>query len=300
MNSMYLDIIKSQCHWWTNQVLSRDFDSQLFIKIAFNTSKSCLDCTRIGALCRWCHWGRLLDPTWRNHELELLRKSCLSAGFTRARLWRCGTFWSAGSSPVSHPGDAGAVSPVTFGFSVWPVGWRHPVRRRSGKFSSPNICSRRIKKWLVGAESVFHAVSGSGNWHRTDLASGSNERWCVMFRYPIGCSHVKHDTGNPWISMDVVLKSYSDSCVLDIPPLSRRLLWCHACNLFWGVYISNWVCTTSFRAKLRGRPVCTFLWRRFFEVSLTQALQPALRGCQGWEKWKAHLFGPQQNGFVWK
>ena len=142
MNSMYLDmVIKSQCHWWKNQVLSRDFDSQLFIKIAFNTSKSCLDCTRIGEL-----WG-LLRPNMKKSRVgaEVLQKSCLSAGFTRARLWRCGTFWSAGSPPVSHPGDDGAVSPVTFGFSVWPVGWWHPVRRRFGKFSSPNICPRRIK-----------------------------------------------------------------------------------------------------------------------------------------------------------
>ena len=41
--------------------------------------------------------------------------------------------------------------------------------------------------WLV-IESVFHAVdpvvSGSGNWHRTDLASGFNEHRCVMLRYP--------------------------------------------------------------------------------------------------------------------
>ena len=48
--------------------------------------------------------------------------------------------------------------------------------------------------------------------------------------------------------------------------------------------------------EVAGTAGVYFSLEALVELSLTQALQPALRGCQGWEKWKAHLFGPQQNG----
>lgn len=83
--------------WNLLKVLGQDFDSQLFIKIAFNTSKSFLDLQwkenrSIGRrICLIFFFG--FHSPWRTRQWLVV-----------SRLRRCGTFWPANSAASTHFG----------------------------------------------------------------------------------------------------------------------------------------------------------------------------------------------------